>query len=385
MRHLLGEKYLRSEHLSGFDHYKYSSIDTNPISVYIMHPFWNRIVAVCPLWIAPNLLTFTGFLFTVAAFLLLTYYDYSFYASSDVNYPPIPNWVFAVVGICIFLAYILDGIDGKQARRTHTSGPVGELFDHGLDSWTTIFIPTLLYSIFGRSPPSIPPYRMFYICWHVFINFYLSHWEKYNTGVLFLPWSYDISMLMTTLLFLLTSFTGHGFWKITIFNVLTLGKVMEVIFYLTTLLFNIPVTLYNVYVSYRDNTGKMKPFFEAIRPLVPLLIFFALALYWAHKSPTNVIERDPRMFFMLSGSVFSNICCRLIVAQMSSTRCEVFNPLLVPLSFGILLSLMIPVLELFILYALLIIATLAHIYYGANVVNQMCDHFKIKCFKIPYK
>lgn len=105
-----------------------------------------------------------------------------------------------------FFKFCADGIDGKQARRTHTSGPVGELFDHGLDSWTTIFIPTLLYSIFGRSPPSIPPYRMFYICWHVFINFYLSHWEKYNTGVLFLPWSYDISMLVSNAIFFLMIF-----------------------------------------------------------------------------------------------------------------------------------------------------------------------------------
>lgn len=42
-----------------------------------------------------------------------------------------------------------DGIDGKQARRTQTSGPVGELFDHGLDSWSTMFITTALYSVFG--------------------------------------------------------------------------------------------------------------------------------------------------------------------------------------------------------------------------------------------
>lgn len=42
-----------------------------------------------------------------------------------------------------------DGIDGKQARRTQTCGPLGELFDHGLDSWSTMFITTALYSVFG--------------------------------------------------------------------------------------------------------------------------------------------------------------------------------------------------------------------------------------------
>lgn len=96
------------------------------------------------------------------------------------------------------LFFNVDGLDGKQARRTGTSGPLGELFDHGLDSWTTIFIPTALYSIFGRDDPfSIPPIRMYYICIMVFISFYLAHWEKYNTGVLYLPWSYDFSMMVS--------------------------------------------------------------------------------------------------------------------------------------------------------------------------------------------
>lgn len=45
---------------------------------------------------------------------------------------------------------ISDGIDGKQARRTQTSGPLGELFDHGLDSWSTMYITTALYSVFGK-------------------------------------------------------------------------------------------------------------------------------------------------------------------------------------------------------------------------------------------
>lgn len=93
--------------------------------------------------------------------------------------------------------YIIDGIDGKQARRTQTSGPLGELFDHGLDSWTAILITVCMYSVFGRTDHSVSPLRMYFILWNIFINFYLSHWEKYNTGVLFLPWGYDASMLVS--------------------------------------------------------------------------------------------------------------------------------------------------------------------------------------------
>jgi phosphatidylglycerophosphate synthase len=34
-------------------------------------------------------------------------------------------------GIGLFIYQSLDAIDGKQARRTGQSGPLGELFDHG--------------------------------------------------------------------------------------------------------------------------------------------------------------------------------------------------------------------------------------------------------------
>ena len=60
--------------------------------------------------------------------------------------------VYAISILMIFIfiyVSLTDGIDGKQARRTQTCGPLGELFDHGLDSWSTMFITTALYSVFG--------------------------------------------------------------------------------------------------------------------------------------------------------------------------------------------------------------------------------------------
>ena len=88
-----------------------------------------------------------------------------------------------------------DGIDGKQARRTNTSGPLGEMFDHGLDSWAAFFIPACLWSVFGRLDYSISSVRFYFVLCNVLICFYSSHWEKYLTKVLFLPWGYDISQV----------------------------------------------------------------------------------------------------------------------------------------------------------------------------------------------
>ena len=66
---------------------------------------------ICPRTIAPNVLTFVGFLHTVANFVLLTVYDYSYYGASVVppgdKYPPIPQWVWFVLALNQFLAHTL--------------------------------------------------------------------------------------------------------------------------------------------------------------------------------------------------------------------------------------------------------------------------------------
>lgn len=199
-------------------------------------------------------------------------YDYYYYASSDdmPDYPPIPKWIFAVAAFNLFMAYtlgkskkkkcvfrlniiikfvilLLDGIDGKQARRTQTSGPLGELFDHGLDSWTAVLITTCMFSVFGRTDFSVSPTRMYFILWNVFITFYLSHWEKYNTGVLFLPWGYDASMVATILVFILASIGGHTLFKFSLNKNISSGMIFEMILYVSALVSSLPVVLWNIF------------------------------------------------------------------------------------------------------------------------------------------
>ncbi|XP_067620261.1 ethanolaminephosphotransferase 1 isoform X1 [Eurosta solidaginis] len=383
LQQVMDYKYLTKEQLNGFDNYKYSARDTSPLSVYVMHPFWNWVVKFFPRWLAPNVMTFLGFLCTVINFLLLSYYDWNFYASSGLpNTTPIPSWVWFCCAINIFLAYTLDGIDGKQARRIGLAGPLGELFDHGLDSYTAVLIPTCLYSIFGRSPVySVAPIRMYYVCWVVFFNFYVSHWEKYNTGVLYLPWGYDLSMWGSTGMYLLTWYYGFEFWQRTLPFGITLGQMMEFVLHVSAMA-NTPMVIVNVYNSYVQRTGKMRSLSEAIRPIWPLLSFIIIMLLWPYISPNDIIEKDPRIMFMLSGTISSNVSCRLIVAQMSNTRCECFHYMTPIFLIFIGIGLCIPPLERVILYVLFIITTLTHWHYGTNVVNEMCEHFNRICFSV---
>lgn len=53
-----------------------------------------------------------------------------------------PLWAYLLCAVGLFIYQSLDAIDGKQARRTNSSSPLGELFDHGCDSLSTgQFIP----------------------------------------------------------------------------------------------------------------------------------------------------------------------------------------------------------------------------------------------------
>lgn len=61
------------------------------------------------MWVAPNLLTFTGFLLTVGNFLLFSYYDYGFdaFAGDSPDEDAIPRWVWALSAVNLFVAYTL--------------------------------------------------------------------------------------------------------------------------------------------------------------------------------------------------------------------------------------------------------------------------------------
>lgn len=218
----------------------------------------------------------------------------------------------------------LDGIDGKQARRTGTSGPLGELFDHGLDSYTAGLIPVAMYSIFGRGARySVPPFRMFFTLCNVLNNFYLTHFEKYNTGVMFLPWGYDFTMCGMIVVFLITgvsfffleSFSyflvvqlaGSNLWQYSLPGGITNGMLVEGTLYISSAITNWPIVADNIYQSYKNKTGHMRPFSEAVRPLVPLVLCYLVTYLWIVVSPSNVVERDPRALFFLMGTIFSNI------------------------------------------------------------------------------
>jgi ethanolaminephosphotransferase len=79
---------------------------------------------------------------------LLTIY----YGGLD-NMSRLPSWVLHYVSIAYFSYYMLDNLDGKQARRTGSSSVLGMILDHSCDALTTFLFTIGLSSCVGCQTP----------------------------------------------------------------------------------------------------------------------------------------------------------------------------------------------------------------------------------------
>jgi len=61
---------------------------------------------------------------------LLANFGISIYYAPNID-AICPPWVYASFCFALFFYQIMDNIDGRQARRTGSSSPLGELVDHG--------------------------------------------------------------------------------------------------------------------------------------------------------------------------------------------------------------------------------------------------------------
>ncbi|XP_043922550.1 ethanolaminephosphotransferase 1-like [Protopterus annectens] len=378
-------RYVTAEQLSGFDKYQYSAVDTNPLSVYVMQHAWNRIVKIVPLWVAPNTLTFTGFLMILINYFILSFYDWD-YTASGFGHDHIPTWVWFFAGFSTFSAYCLDSIDGKHARRTYSSTPLGELFDHGLDSWATSIFTMSLFSIFDFSgeTATVSVYTQYTVLSLVLITFLLSHWEKYNTGILFLPWGYDISQVTLTAVYLLTAVVGVEAWHRPLPFGYYFSDILLAMVIACSIFLSIPQTHYNIYKAYKKKTLKTSSLYEGILPLISPLLLFILLTVWVTFSPSSILAKQPRLFLWMVGITNSNITCRVIMCQMSSTRSEAFHWLLYPLAVIVctVTTGLMKELEQHLLVAFTALITLAHIHYGVCVGLELSHHFNIYIFSL---
>lgn len=123
------------------------------------------------------------------------------------------SWCVCVVSFAagLWLYSTFDNVDGKQARRTGTSSPLGELFDHGCDALNTSFAALLQAAALGmgHSTPSVMLYGI------AMFGFYLSTAEEYHTGTLYLGYvnAPTEGVLVSCFVFCLSGYYGKFGWE----------------------------------------------------------------------------------------------------------------------------------------------------------------------------
>jgi ethanolaminephosphotransferase len=167
-------KYLSDKALANLRSYKYSAIDNSLSSRFIFNHVWNYLLTLVPLSIAPNALTLYGLLFTVFSW-AICYVD----LFEKYRHTPV---AFLFYAACIWMYIALDALDGKQARRTGTSSPLGQLFDHGCDSISLVLVFFVMRVIYGF-PLSYPYYALGALSFLVFV---MGTWAEYYTNTLHL-------------------------------------------------------------------------------------------------------------------------------------------------------------------------------------------------------
>jgi phosphatidylglycerophosphate synthase len=214
----------------------------------------------------------------------------------------------------------LDAIDGKQARRTNSSTPLGELFDHGCDAVSTVFvvIATCVCLRLGESP-----WIMFFICFSSMAAFYIAHWQTYCTGVLqFGKCDVTEAQLIIYSMHLMTGLFGDALWALEVPIISLPFRYLPGIFSMFGTYLVIFSKLNTISYGGVGKNGASVADTSIVFPVFPLFLILFLAFVIGNKSANNIFEENICLYILEFGFVWAKVTTKLIVAHM--TKGEIF-------------------------------------------------------------
>ncbi|XP_078423788.1 cholinephosphotransferase 1-like isoform X1 [Cetorhinus maximus] len=339
--------------------------------------FWVWLLERVPPWLAPNSITLIGLACNLLSCLLLVYH-------CPQGREQAPAYVYLLCGLGLFIYQSLDAIDGKQARRTNSSSPLGELFDHGCDSFSTVMVGlgSCLAVRLGSDSD-----LMFFCCFIGIFMFYCAHWQTYVSGSLrFGKIDVTEAQICIMLIFFLSAIGGGTLWDYQI-PVLGLRVKMLPVFGIIAGAIYSCVNYFRVIFS--GGTGKNGSTIAGTSVLSPslhigLVIIMAIMIY--KKSTTRLFEDHPCLYVLMFGCVASKITNKLVVAHMSKSKVKLqdtafIGPGLLFLNqyFNSFIN------EYFVLWTAMIFSLCDLMIYCTSVCIQIASHLHIEVFRIPYQ
>lgn len=126
--------FLTEQQKKDLSEWTYVVID-NSITTKLFTPMYNFTVGFVPEYIAPNVLTISGFGCVLLSYII------SLLCNNFIGY--------VLMAFLTFAYMLLDAIDGKHARNTGNSSPLGEYLDHSCDNISTVFMIYIIADLIG--------------------------------------------------------------------------------------------------------------------------------------------------------------------------------------------------------------------------------------------
>lgn len=341
-----------------------------------------------PLWVAPNLITICGLILNVVTSTLVIMH------SPQANSHDVPSYIFVLCAVGLFLYQTLDAIDGKQARRTNTSSPMGELFDHGCDAVSTIFV-TVSISC-AVSVGSNPNYLFFF-----FINnsalFYVAHWQSYCSGKLSFA-KLDVTEAQVEAMFgycVAAIFGPQVFLDRVTFLPYNLTIMKSIILFVGFGSFCYgAIAFAKIFRGGIGKNGTTVAQTSVLSPVVPLGILFTCAFYVYKHSGEDLFVSHPCLFMLTFGACSAKLTCNLVIASMSKSPLEMLDACMIGpciLTFfiyfggnGILSMFSLYLSEYYMLIGIFVFTIVNFVQFSVGICNEISRNFNIDVFSIPY-
>ncbi|XP_038051111.1 cholinephosphotransferase 1-like isoform X2 [Patiria miniata] len=308
LRHLTAPDLLSQSQLKRLKEHKYSAEGTSLFDAP-MQVFWRWLIEQIPKTVAPNTITIAGLALNILGAVILMLF-------SPTATEPAPSWAYLTAAVTLFIYQALDAVDGKQARRTQTSTPMGELFDHGCDSVSIVFV-SIEFSIstqLGEWP------ELFFVTTVLSIlMFYSAHWQTYVSGTLHFG-KFDVTESQLTLvaIFSLSAFFGPQIWAYKV-----LGVELKVVVFMMAVVMALIAFLSYLRVILggggKGKDGSTVADTSVIAPALHIGFIILLAVIIKQKSHTGLYENQPCIYLLMFGTVAAKITNKLVVAHMSQS------------------------------------------------------------------
>ncbi|XP_063374729.1 cholinephosphotransferase 1 isoform X4 [Cydia amplana] len=366
------ERILNAAQLKKLSEHKYSCTSSSILDAWLQ-PWWCWLVSKTPLWLAPNLITILGLIVNIVTTLILIWY------SPDARTDP-PRWACLLCAVGVFVYQSLDAIDGKQARRTGSQSPLGELFDHGCDSISTVFI--ALGACTAVNLGEYPTW-MFFQCFCAMTLFYCAHWQAYVTGTLRMG-RVDVTEAQYSIIaiHLVSATLGARFWSTQI------GGGVELRYSLALCaVAGVALTLAALAAAIlRGGVGKNGSTVAGtsiLSPVIPFSLVVVPAFIIFQKSESHVYENHPALYILAFGMVAAKVTNRLVVAHMTKSEMDLYDwSLLGPAMLFLNQYFNNAIPEYYVLWLCTIWVCVDLVRYCGQVCMEICAHLKIALFRI---